>query len=89
MSKTMNEAIDELNNFRSVYERDYEEWDKVYWGKGLEEVSDILKDVPKEDYEVVSDLCVADDPSGETYVNAVAYTENGKPKLWLWVRENR
>lgn len=89
MSKTIQQAIKDLDKFVEVYERDYEEWDSTYWKNGLQEVKDILKDVPDSDYDVVSDHCVADDPSGETYVNAIAYIEDGKPKLWYWVRENR
>lgn len=89
MSKTIKEAIAELDKFVEVYEKDYDEWDSTYWQNGFEEVKDMLKDVPEEQYEVVSDYCVAYDPSGETYVNAIAYIDEGKPKLWFWVRENR
>lgn len=89
MSKTILEAIKEIDVMSDLYEADYAKWDKEYYEKGIEGVEDLLKEVPEDEYDYRGEWCVAEDPSGETYINAIAYIEDGKPKIWQWVRENR
>ncbi|MDI9934729.1 hypothetical protein QM806_04570 [Rhodococcus sp. IEGM 1351] len=86
---TIKEAIEQLDKMSDIYEEDYEKWDAEYYEKGITGVADILKNVSDDEYAYRGEWCVADDPSGETYINPVAYIEDGKPKIWQWVRENR
>ena len=86
MSKTIQEAITELNEMVKVYGRSYEEWDKKYYQNGIEDPGDILKDVT-DPYEYNGEWEVSEDPSGEVYLNAIAYIEDGEPKLWIWVKD--
>ena len=86
MTKTILEAIAELEEMVIVYERSYDEWDKKYWQNGLEDPGDFLKDVT-DPYDYLGEWEVSEDPSGEVYINAIAYLEDGKPRLWLWAKD--
>ena len=89
MTKSIFDAIKEMDAFSDLYEEDYGKWDETYYENGIQSIGDILKDVPDDQYAYKGEWCVADDPSGETYINAVAYIEDGKPKIWQWTRDNR
>lgn len=87
MTKTLKQALSELDEMVAVYERDYDEWDEKYYQNGLEDVGDFLKDV-EGNYEYIGGMEVAEDPAGEVYLNMISYVDdNGDAKLWFWVRD--
>lgn len=89
MSKSILQAIDEATAFSKMYEEDYGKWEETYYQKGIEDLSKLFNDVDEKEFDAVFDDCVADDPSGETYINSIAYLRDNEPTLWYWVRENR